>query len=89
MPVPVLRRGDTGAEISLDGASLGWVIGHGCEHFAQGVPSGAARSRFFVNKGSPASLHGSVRLAHSAGFTNRGPACAGKGVRLAQVLLKE
>jgi len=36
MPVPVLRRGDTGAEISLDGASLGWVIGQECEHFAGG-----------------------------------------------------
>jgi len=30
LPVAVLRRGDTGAEISLDGASLGWVIEQCC-----------------------------------------------------------
>jgi hypothetical protein len=76
MPVAVLRRGDTGAEISLDGARLGWVIGQGCEDLAGGMLSAAARSRFVVNKGPLAFLSGRAGRTGFTGVTNRDAAAA-------------
>ena len=83
----VLRRGDTGAEISLDCTSLGWVIGQGCDRLAKGMLSDAARSRFVVKSGMPESLRRDARFACFAGLANRGPAHAHEDASLAQLLL--